>query len=71
MSGNVLVLGADDTACDCATSALHCGVSKMFVVFRKGRGVQRTGGLRFSVLINALIQEKQTHEKRLKSKQKN
>jgi dihydropyrimidine dehydrogenase (NADP+) len=32
----VIVLGAGDTAFDCATSALRCGASKVFVVFRKG-----------------------------------
>lgn len=36
LSGNVIVLGAGDTAFDCATSALRCGASKVFVVFRKG-----------------------------------
>lgn len=34
--GNVIVLGAGDTAFDCATSALRCGAKKAFVVFRKG-----------------------------------
>jgi len=32
----VLVLGAGDTAFDCATSALRCGASRVTVVFRKG-----------------------------------
>ena len=32
----VIVLGAGDTAFDCATSALRCGAKKVFVVFRKG-----------------------------------
>jgi len=36
LSGNVIVLGAGDTAFDCATSALRCGARKVFVVFRKG-----------------------------------
>ncbi|CAJ0935553.1 unnamed protein product, partial [Mesorhabditis belari] len=36
MKGRVLVLGAGDTAFDCATSALRCGASKVTVVFRKG-----------------------------------
>lgn len=36
LSGIVIVLGAGDTAFDCATSALRCGASKVFVVFRKG-----------------------------------
>ncbi|XP_034946599.1 dihydropyrimidine dehydrogenase [NADP(+)] [Chelonus insularis] len=34
--GNVVVLGAGDTAFDCATSAFRCGAKKVFVVFRKG-----------------------------------
>lgn len=34
--GNVIVLGAGDTAFDCATSALRCGARKVFVVFRRG-----------------------------------
>lgn len=34
--GNVIVLGAGDTAFDCATSALRCGAKKVFIVFRKG-----------------------------------
>jgi len=36
ISGVVIVLGAGDTAFDCATSALRCGASRVFVVFRKG-----------------------------------
>ncbi len=36
IAGKVIVLGAGDTAFDCATSALRCGASKVFVVFRKG-----------------------------------
>jgi len=34
--GSVIVLGAGDTAFDCATSALRCGAKRVFVVFRKG-----------------------------------
>ncbi|KAJ8957489.1 hypothetical protein NQ318_020515 [Aromia moschata] len=34
--GNVIVLGAGDTAFDCATSAFRCGARKVFVVFRRG-----------------------------------
>lgn len=34
--GNVVVLGAGDTAFDCATSALRCGARWVYVVFRKG-----------------------------------
>lgn len=36
LRGNVVVLGAGDTAFDCATSALRCDAKKVFVVFRKG-----------------------------------
>lgn len=36
LGGNVIVLGAGDTAFDCATSALRCGARKVFVVFRRG-----------------------------------
>uniref|UniRef100_A0A069DXZ8 Dihydropyrimidine dehydrogenase [NADP(+)] n=1 Tax=Panstrongylus megistus TaxID=65343 RepID=A0A069DXZ8_9HEMI len=34
--GNTVVLGAGDTAFDCATSALRCGAKKVFIVFRRG-----------------------------------
>ncbi|XP_028026958.1 dihydropyrimidine dehydrogenase [NADP(+)] [Bombyx mandarina] len=34
--GSVVVLGAGDTAFDCATSALRCGARRVYVVFRKG-----------------------------------
>ncbi|KAJ3662662.1 hypothetical protein Zmor_007000 [Zophobas morio] len=36
MKGTAIVLGAGDTAFDCATSALRCGARKVFVVFRRG-----------------------------------
>ncbi|KAJ8931236.1 hypothetical protein NQ314_015880, partial [Rhamnusium bicolor] len=36
LHGNVIVLGAGDTAFDCATSALRCGARKVFLVFRRG-----------------------------------
>lgn len=36
MNGVVIVLGAGDTAFDCATSALRCGAKRVFIVFRKG-----------------------------------
>lgn len=36
LSGCGIVLGAGDTAFDCATSALRCGAKKVFVVFRRG-----------------------------------
>lgn len=34
--GRVIVLGCGDTAFDCATSAIRCGASKVFVCFRRG-----------------------------------
>ncbi|XP_048832545.1 dihydropyrimidine dehydrogenase a, tandem duplicate 1 [Brienomyrus brachyistius] len=36
LRGNIIVLGAGDTAFDCATSALRCGARRVFIVFRKG-----------------------------------
>jgi len=36
LHGNVIVLGAGDTAFDCATSALRCGAKRVFLAFRKG-----------------------------------
>lgn len=36
LRGTVIVLGAGDTAFDCATSALRCGARRVSVVFRKG-----------------------------------
>ncbi|CAH2036954.1 unnamed protein product, partial [Iphiclides podalirius] len=36
LHGTVVVLGAGDTAFDCATSALRCGARRVFVAFRKG-----------------------------------
>uniref|UniRef100_A0A8C5D9W3 Dihydropyrimidine dehydrogenase [NADP(+)] n=1 Tax=Gouania willdenowi TaxID=441366 RepID=A0A8C5D9W3_GOUWI len=36
VKGVVIVLGAGDTAFDCATSALRCGAKRVFVCFRKG-----------------------------------
>ncbi|XP_045463180.1 dihydropyrimidine dehydrogenase [NADP(+)] [Harmonia axyridis] len=36
LGGNVIVLGAGDTAFDCATSALRCGARRVYVVFRSG-----------------------------------
>jgi dihydropyrimidine dehydrogenase (NADP+) len=36
LRGNVIVLGAGDTAFDCATSALRCGAKRVTVVFRRG-----------------------------------
>lgn len=34
--GRVVVLGAGDTAMDCATSALRCGASRVYIAFRRG-----------------------------------
>ena len=36
LHGNVVVLGAGDTAFDCCTSALRCGAKRVFVAFRRG-----------------------------------
>lgn len=36
LNGSVIILGAGDTAFDCATSALRCGAKRVFVIFRKG-----------------------------------
>ncbi|KAK5607084.1 hypothetical protein CRENBAI_008068 [Crenichthys baileyi] len=36
LKGVVIVLGAGDTAFDCATSALRCGARRVYVCFRKG-----------------------------------
>uniref|UniRef100_A0A8C5QTU7 Dihydropyrimidine dehydrogenase [NADP(+)] n=1 Tax=Leptobrachium leishanense TaxID=445787 RepID=A0A8C5QTU7_9ANUR len=36
IQGAVIVLGAGDTAFDCATSAIRCGARRVYVVFRKG-----------------------------------
>lgn len=36
MRGRVIVLGCGDTAFDCATSALRCGATKVYVCFRRG-----------------------------------
>jgi len=48
LHGNVVVLGAGDTAFDCATSALRCGARKVFVAFRKG-------GNHYYFIINDLL----------------
>lgn len=36
LHGNVIVLGAGDTAFDCATTAFRCGARKVYMAFRKG-----------------------------------
>ncbi|CAI5454598.1 unnamed protein product [Caenorhabditis angaria] len=36
LPGRVVVLGAGDTAMDCATSALRCGAKRVTIAFRKG-----------------------------------
>lgn len=54
LKGNVIVLGAGDTAFDCATSALRCGAKRVYVVFRRGftniRAVPEEVGLSLSKL---------------------
>lgn len=34
--GKVIVLGAGDTAMDCATSAIRCGAERVTICFRRG-----------------------------------
>uniref|UniRef100_A0A158R6B8 Dihydropyrimidine dehydrogenase [NADP(+)] n=1 Tax=Syphacia muris TaxID=451379 RepID=A0A158R6B8_9BILA len=41
LKGRVIVLGAGDTALDCATSALRCGADRVTVVFRKSLNSMR------------------------------
>jgi len=36
LHGRVLILGAGDTAMDCATSAVRCGAQKVIIVLRRG-----------------------------------
>ena len=36
LHGKVIVLGAGDTAMDCATSAFRCGAKQVTLVFRRG-----------------------------------
>ena len=36
LHGVVVVLGAGDTAFDCATCAMRCGAKRVYIVFRKG-----------------------------------
>lgn len=36
LHGRVIVLGAGDTAMDCATGAFRCGASRVYIAFRKG-----------------------------------
>eukprot|EP01113_Clastostelium_recurvatum_P006868 TRINITY_DN1314_c0_g1_i2.p1 TRINITY_DN1314_c0_g1~~TRINITY_DN1314_c0_g1_i2.p1 ORF type:complete len:1053 (-),score=261.29 TRINITY_DN1314_c0_g1_i2:46-3162(-) len=36
LAGRVIVLGAGDTAFDCATSAFRCGATRVYVAFRRG-----------------------------------
>ncbi len=56
LHGTVIVLGAGDTAFDCATSALRCGARKVFVVFRRGftniRAVPEEVGIGYSTFSN-------------------
>jgi dihydropyrimidine dehydrogenase (NADP+) len=41
LKGRVIVLGAGDTAFDCATSAFRCGASRVYVCFRRGMSDMR------------------------------
>lgn len=41
VNGRVVVLGAGDTAFDCATSAFRCGASRVYVCFRRGMSDMR------------------------------
>jgi dihydropyrimidine dehydrogenase (NADP+) len=41
LRGRVVVLGAGDTAFDCATSAFRCGATRVLVCFRRGFGDMR------------------------------
>ncbi|VDK28635.1 unnamed protein product [Anisakis simplex] len=41
LRGRVVVLGAGDTAMDCATSALRCGANRVTIVFRKSLNTMR------------------------------
>lgn len=41
LRGRVVVLGAGDTAFDCATSSFRCGASRVYVCFRRGMSDMR------------------------------
>ncbi|KHN83864.1 Dihydropyrimidine dehydrogenase [NADP(+)] [Toxocara canis] len=41
LKGRVIVVGAGDTAMDCATSALRCGARRVTIVFRKSLNTMR------------------------------
>uniref|UniRef100_A0A915CEH2 Dihydrothymine dehydrogenase n=1 Tax=Parascaris univalens TaxID=6257 RepID=A0A915CEH2_PARUN len=41
LNGHVIVLGAGDTAMDCATSALRCGANRVTIVLRKSLNTMR------------------------------
>eukprot|EP01094_Clydonella_sp_ATCC50884_P019234 TRINITY_DN3714_c0_g1_i1.p1 TRINITY_DN3714_c0_g1~~TRINITY_DN3714_c0_g1_i1.p1 ORF type:complete len:1112 (-),score=486.72 TRINITY_DN3714_c0_g1_i1:361-3696(-) len=41
LKGHVVVLGAGDTAFDCATSAFRCGADRVTMLFRQGFGQMR------------------------------
>lgn len=47
--GKVIVLGAGDTAMDCATSALRCGAAHVNIVFRRGFSEMRAVEEEFSI----------------------
>lgn len=55
LHGNVIVLGAGDTAFDCATSALRCGAKRVFVVFRKGFNNVRAVPEEVTIALNLLL----------------
>ncbi|CAF0914507.1 unnamed protein product [Rotaria sp. Silwood1] len=56
LSGNAVVLGAGDTAMDCATSAIRCGAKKVFVCFRKGFNQMRAVPEEVDVAIEELCE---------------
>jgi dihydropyrimidine dehydrogenase (NADP+) len=45
--GKVIVLGAGDTAMDCATTAIRCGAEKVTLCFRRGFSEMRVYKLLF------------------------
>ncbi len=52
LHGRVVVLGAGDTAMDCATSAFRCGAQRVYIVFRRGSSELRVriNSLRLPIL---------------------
>jgi len=49
--GHVVVLGAGDTAFDCATSAFRCGAKRVTVLFRRGFNDMRVCTISHCVLL--------------------